>query len=418
MITIYNEGIAYLEKRSGEWIHSQRFTSTPVAELLTKSYGDLRNDYRQIHLPVVDWDGDKGSIELFDHLSRNLVAIDSSLTLEEVFGLIKNEVFVLKPMITGINSGLSRYVNYIHDAFEARGVKPGVHPSQPILEEEATDILLLNRDKYDNPNLIWAIGPYFYYSYKMDYNYYLPYAAVYNGGVKEGIQLSALDMSELDCDLPVQLSQLFIVTLEGELSIKYPKAGYSGMLLFIGGKPVLDMKNDNDVVFTTESLKIPAEKLFITTAHLTQFCIDFEFESISLVELLNHPTSFVVPYRGDLTAHFTPVNNEINSDGYFLTEFLDFHGEMLIDSDGQLIPFLFMSADNQLNDKEGTLTYLGHRYKNDLSTTDYQRVKGLWDTSFKPFNDNNRGLAHRKRKPHLSLVQFEGFKNFIYEGDE
>jgi hypothetical protein len=418
VITIYNEGTAYLEKRSGEWIHSQRYTSTSVAELLTRPYGDLRNDYRQINLPVIDWDGSKKSIELFDHLGRNMVAIDSSLTLEEAFQLIKNEVFRLDSLIVGIKSGFSRYVSYIHDAFEARGVKEGVHPSQHILEEDATDILLKNREGFDNPNLLWAVGGYFYYNFKIGPNYYLPYAAVYNGGVEEGVQLSALDMSEIDCDQPTRLNSLVVITDEGEVSIKYPKSGYSGMLLFIGGKPVLDMKNDKDIVFTTESLKLPREKLFITTSHLTQFCMDFGYDSITLRELIDHPTSFAVPYRGDLAIHFKPIKNEINSNGFILTEFLDYEGEFMIDSEGQLVPFLFMSADNQKNKKEGTLTFLGHRYTNDLVTTDYQKVEGLWDTSFKPFNDANRGLAHRQRKPHFSLVQFEGFKNFIREGDD
>lgn len=415
MIAIHDEGVAYLEKRSGTLIHSQRFTSEAVVNLLNVTYETLRATYRQIHLPIVDWDGSFKSMELFDHLARNNVAINNSLVLPDVFALIGNEVFTLKPKILGIRSGKSRYINYIHDVYEVRGVKEGVHPSQPILEEEATDILLTNREGHENPNLIFALGGYFHYGYKLGANYYLPYAAVYNGGVKDGVQLSALDLSELDCGVPVNMGNLTSI-IDGVVSINYPADGYSGMLLFVGGKPILNITNDHDIIYTNKVFKLPADKLNITTGHLSQFCKDYGYSEITLAELINHDTSFVVPYRGDLAVEFTTTKNEVNSDGFILTPFEEYHGEMLIDSEGQMIPFILMGTDNQGNSKEATMTHLGHRYSNDLTTTNFQRVEGLWDTSFKPFTDKHMGLRHKKRKPHLSLVQFSGFRNFVYEG--
>lgn len=415
MLTIADGHKAYGEKRSGLLLLSKRHEVFLIDDVLEKPYRELVKEYRTLHIPVRDWDDSVFTIDLFTEVAKSSIMIGESEKLASYFPRLKVELLERFKEIDGINEARSYWGCNPHRDFAVQAVKPGVHPTQDILPEEATDLLMSSRFVHAKPhNLLWCLNKYFYFSKKMGENYTLPMANEFLRGHVDTFMLSYLDVSDLALETPIRLDENYILE-DDTVTFIYPPGKYDGILIFVAGKMILDIRDGHDLTFSVGKLRLPLKKLNLNITHLGDWAENFKIDDVDWDVVLKHETSFIVPYSKDIYANYKPVKNESKSP--HLVSFRRWHndGDFIIDHDGEIVPYLTEQMPNTENDKEYFVETYFKRKSNELATTNYESDKGKWEDTVESMKRLGTGVSYFEKTDNLREVNLSSFISLRYK---
>jgi hypothetical protein len=221
-------------------------------------------------------------------------------------------------------------------------------------------------------------------------------------------------MSELDCAEPLSLKERYLVE-EGAVTITYPSLGYDGVLLFIAGKLILDIRDGRDIFVSTDKLKIPFTKLNLSVTHIGDWVSQFGLEDLSIEKILDHDTSFMVPYKNDMFANYVGLNSETSNPYLLISRAHQYEGDFVIDGDGEIVPFLTEQLPNTDVSNEYVVESFFEKNINQLTTTDYESDNGKWEDIVNAINRLGMGVYYTPKTPSYRFVNLSSFKSIQYE---
>lgn len=321
---------------------SKSLDSVDTETIESLSFSELRELYRKIYLPIKLWDGSEKTIDLFDSIALSMKAYKDSDSLTTILSTIKLDTVTYLLPEGDIATSFGRWHTSPEQHFSVSGVKPGTHPTQPIRSEDATDLILIPREDntIDDAKVIWCIDKYFHHSVKMESGvHYIPGGTDSHRSLNSELALSCLDVSDFDLGESVLLSTNGTV-VDNDLIIKYPDGIWDGALLFIAGKLMLTIRDNKSTTKTHDRLRLNINDLNLSLTHLGEWSEVFDVTIDSLETLLNHKTSFFVPYRGCIYGEYTNIKNiGYDADNVSIGP-IDYNGEILVDEDNEVAPFL------------------------------------------------------------------------------
>ena len=414
MIRLAEDKIAYVEVKKTNLLLDERHLTINIDELAEAPFSYIRDTYRALFIPIVEWDGEIKTIDLFAELAKTRVMVGNDYRLRTILNLLKLDKITYYPEIKDIVKGSSKWHVNPHDTFELKAVKPGYHPDHDVPIEERTDLLFEERYLYpEEHNMVWCIGEYFVFSKYIDGNYFIPNGRILISGFEQPHLFSCLDLSGLDCHRPIAMKGNHQIE-DDSLVLNLPDQNYDGVLIFIAGRLLLEIKDTHDITISSNKIRIPLSKITLGVTHIGNWMENFKIEELSNDVLFNHETSFFIPFKNDVYAEYSLVPTEYNKDNHITTKgLLPYNGEMIIDSDGEIVPFLTEALPNT-EEKEYVIETHFVRKKNALTTTDYLSNQGNWENIADAIKRVGAGVYYRPKTDNLRFVKLMSFRGIDF----
>lgn len=418
MLTINTASNSLCTIRKTFKLLDERNVFVDTEELAKSNFHEMANKYRSIILPISNGVPVKDyNIDLFESVSASRIAITPTDTVEDAVGKLRLEVLDYLPPNIVLEYEHSRYHVNPHNTFDIKGVKTGVHPDHMIDPAEATDLICVMRDTpLTPPTFLWTVGNYFYYSNRLAGNvFYLSNANVYSRKLGKSLVLGALDISNLRTSYPKGFDEVAIE--EDSLVFTLPNDYQDGVVLFIAGRPFFNIKDSHDIVVSNGKVKIPLSKLNLSINYLGQWMEDFDVKVETIQDILLHETSFWIAYSGELYLEYDEFFNISKDSFHIQSEPLAYQGELLLDSDDCVVPFLtarYPSTNEQL--------YLVESYwpkkQNHLSKANYLIEKGILHDTVEALKSIGVGLYRENKSNVFGMVKLCSLTKITYSGEE